>query len=477
MALEKRFLHKEPDFIKLSRFKLIAGIALGLSFSFSLYSFLYVIREAFRITSVTKAYDLWVLTDSEVHFYNLIFACISVIIGQSIAFTFWFDRPNRFSEKRSRRKSAIVNDQRALNWYFLSWFSKLAIAFGIMFGIALQRGFYAFSFYPDYNYLFVLFVIVLYLQTWNTIRLTLKRKSLKWMLASIVVLSVVAFGLSKVNLIDYKALNQSYLAKNIHFNYKLEVPETDNFTPSWNIGYSKDIYLVKPKSELESTESIIVIDNEEIAIENLHETILDWQSTMDPAEIPFLNVCLHIHKTTQMTLVNQVTRELIRSGILKVDYAVTPANPEYDKKFYQYDYFPMRLPHWNTDSFHLKKVHDHLDKTPNVIEITLSGSEVFINGYQVEKGEIQHLVKKLIPQNLDYAIKFHSNDRVDFSDYFNILSSAKGAVYELRDEYAELNYSKKYEFLDYEKKVNIKRKFPFHLFELTHELEKRTGNE
>lgn len=139
MTLTKNFLQKEPDFIKISRLKLISGILIGLVFSFVFYSFLYLIRESFRILSVTEYYDLWILSDNENQFYNLMFAFISVIIAQSVTFTFWFDSPGRNSEIRSRGRTTILNDQRVLNWYFLSWFSKLSIVFGLMFGLAFDN--------------------------------------------------------------------------------------------------------------------------------------------------------------------------------------------------------------------------------------------------------------------------------------------------------------------------------------------------
>ena len=164
MTLTKNFLHKEPD-LNISRFKIIIGILVGLFISITFYSFLYLMREGFRILSVTEAYDLWILTDKEVYFYNLFFAFIAVIIGQSVTFIFWLDRPNSIDRKQNHRKISIINDQRALNWYFLSWFSILAIVFVLMFGLTIDGGFYVFSIYPDYNYIFILIVIVLFLQT------------------------------------------------------------------------------------------------------------------------------------------------------------------------------------------------------------------------------------------------------------------------------------------------------------------------
>ncbi len=98
MSLNKNFLSPGFKAFRLSKTRLITGILLGLSFSFLFYSILYLTREGLRINSVTDNYDLWVLTDDEVRFYNLVFAFFSVIIGQSICFTFWLNKSkNLFS--------------------------------------------------------------------------------------------------------------------------------------------------------------------------------------------------------------------------------------------------------------------------------------------------------------------------------------------------------------------------------------------
>ncbi len=139
--MKKGFLKTKFKTLEISNSRLITGIVIGLLFSFVFYSFLYIIREMFRIMS-EPFYELWVLTDREVSFYNLFFAFISVIFGQSICFNYWLNRPKRLFKSERFRKISIINDQRFLLWYFLSWFSKIGLVFGIMFGITLYGGFY-----------------------------------------------------------------------------------------------------------------------------------------------------------------------------------------------------------------------------------------------------------------------------------------------------------------------------------------------
>jgi biopolymer transport protein ExbD len=470
--MKKRILNIDSKIFEIPRFRLITGVSIGLFYSFAFYSFLYLIREVFRIISVTEDYDLWILTDQEVNFYNLFFAFISVIISQSVCFAFWFDRPRKFFEKRHYRITTIVNDQRVLNWYFLSWFSKLAIVFGIMFGLAFHGGFYVFSFYPDYNYVFILIIIVLYLQTWNTIGLTFKRKSLKWMLLTGVIISIIAFGLSRINLIDYKTINQNYLVKNIHHNYRLELPETNSCERLFRRSLIENIYVVKSKNQNE-TEPLIIVENKKIDLYELKDKIMDWQSMRGEYDKYHMIYQLHIDKTIKMEFINQVKTELAKSGGTRIAYAVVPKNPEYDIRFYKDYSFQTQIPNWHSDWFLLKDIYNDINSFQNIININQSISgECFINDKPVENDKIKQILRHLITNDTDYIIKFHVNDSVRFSDYFRVVSYSREVVNELRNEYSKETYSEQFDWLDYENGEEVKRKYPLRLFELKTDFKK-----
>ena len=200
--MKKRISFVEPIALHLPKSKLIIGLLMVLGLSFSLYSFAYIVREAFRYVSLSCDYDLWLLSDEEVKFYNLVTAFIAVIISQSFCFAFWFNRPRRFRERRHFYFVSIVNDQMALNSCFLSWFSKLALVYAITLGVAPM--FYVFSLYPDYKFVFVLLIVVLFLQSWTTIRRVFKRESLKWMLVSALLIGALE-GPKTVNTSSSKA--------------------------------------------------------------------------------------------------------------------------------------------------------------------------------------------------------------------------------------------------------------------------------
>jgi hypothetical protein len=58
-----------------------------------------------------------------------------------------------------------------------------------------------------------------------------------------------------------------------------------------------------------------------------------------------------------------------------------------------------------------------------------------------------------------------------------VLSATKEAINELRDEYSEKKYFKKYDLLDNDEESEVRQKFPFRIFEITTDLKKRIENE
>lgn len=97
----------------------------------------------------------------------------------------------------------------------------------------------------------------------------------------------------------------------------------------------------------------------------------------------------------------------------------------------------MILPNWNADWMNPKAIYKDLNKIQNIIEIKQTEVDCIINDTLVKTNRIKSTVKRLIQQNSDYIFKFYVNDNVDFSDYFKVLLSVKGAVNELRNDFSE----------------------------------------
>ncbi|MBK7175405.1 MAG: hypothetical protein IPH84_19805 [Bacteroidales bacterium] len=364
-----------------------------------------------------------------------------------------------------------MNDQRFLNWYFLSWFSKLAVAFGLFFGFTFQGSWHLFSLYPNYNYVFILIIITLFLQTWNTIRSTYIRKSLKWLLASIISISVFSFGLSKINLTNYKAINKNILSKNIHYQYILDLPFSAIYERSEKPSLIEDIHVVFSKDGVESSKPIIVVENKRIPLDSLQFKIRDWQSMRDEIEIPFMVYRLYIHCDVKMEFINKLITELSNSGISSISYAVIPSNANFDTQYYPDVSFPTKIPNWYSDMTKLNEIRQEINETPNIIQIKQGEKGlIMVNENAVEIASLKSTIKSLIKSNTDYFIKYNIHDSINFSSYFMVLSKSTEAIRELREEYSQWKYAQKYEWLNNKEQREVRDKYPMRILELTTEM-------
>ncbi len=450
---------------RLSTFKLVSGVVVALLMSFVFYFFSCAMLEAFRVMTVTPEYDIWVPSEKERSFYQLFFAFVSVVFAQSFCLAYWFDGPRRFFEQRHRSAVQIVNGQRNLNWYFLHWFAKVLLCWFCIF--SFPGAFYAFSLYPDFKHLFILLIIVLFLHPWVAMRQAFKRKTLKWMALSAALVTILAFGMSRINVIDYKSLENVFLSRNVPHRYSLELPETDALEKVEHATLSQNAYLVQSKDNTESKCSIIV-DGKTVDLEAFSESMEDWRLCHNEADIPLLSCRLNIDKKVKMKEVDEVRQALADMRFYRIQYAVVPRRRELDVRYYTFlSLHTLRIPvRFMDDSLYQKWIVD-VSEIPNQIVVMPKGIGTFeINGVTTEGKECKARFKDLIRQDLDYIIRFKVDDEMLYGDYINVMASAMEALNDLKEEYALERYLKHWNQISSDEKVKeINEHLPFRFFE------------
>jgi len=472
MTLKSGFLKTESNSIQIPRKRIILGIVLALISIFVIYSFLYLFREFFRYMSITDDFDMWMLSDKEVKFYNLFYAFLAVIFSQSFFINFIFNIPKRPFAKKNWRKTTILNDQRVLNLSFVNWFAKLTFMFGIMFGFGFRKGYYAFSFYPTYIYFFILLVIVLFMQSFVTIRLIFGKKSLKWLLYSFIIVTVISFGLSNLNVVNYRSINESISSKCVFTKYNLELPETNVYRREIRRSLIQNIYIVASKEENKSDNPIIVIENREIPFNEIGQEIIHIREIYDEHERPLINFMLHIHGEIKMEFIYKLKSELSKYDIWRISYAVVPKNRIYDKRFYQelsfaYRIIPIR------DFFgdnRLIEMKNFAMSRENIIEINRDSlNKIYVNGNFTSYTNLKAELKTLVKKNNDYTFKVYVHESDSFSSYLQVISTCREVIQELRNEYSLNHYSCEFENLNEEESDSVRDIYPEIIFELNKE--------
>lgn len=447
---------------RLSTFKLVSGIVAAFLMSFVIYSFACVVLEAFRIVSVTPEYDMWVLGDKERSFCQLFFAFISVILAHSFCLAYWFDGPRHVFEKNHRSAVVIVNGQRNLNWYFLSWFAKVVFCCLVL--ITFPGWFYVFPLYPDFIAIFILIIIVLFLHPWVAMRLAFKRKTLKWMALSALLVSALAFGMSRINLVDYESLENAFLSRNVALVYGLDLPAKNAAQKTERANLTKDVYLVQNEAE---PKCLIFVDGQKVDLQKFSRVMEEWRSCHYESDIPLLICRLSIDKSLKMKDVDEVRQALADMRFYRIQYAVVPKNPEFDTRFYTFLSLPLRMPIRFVDTLKYQEALNVLCESPHQINVSQSASrDYLVNGVSVSAEDCKPVLKQLMQQDPDYVIRFKVDKEMLYGDYMVIVTSAMEAQDELKDEYAMEKYSKHWDQLyEYEEQIDIRDHFPFRFFE------------
>ena len=438
-------LRQGIESLKISKPKFAIGICIGVLYAFLFYSILYLSRESIRFASVliSDGFYLWIFTDEEVKFYNFFFAFLSLILGQSICFQFWAERKRKFMTNYKEKLTTIINDQRFLMWCFLSWFSKLAFLYGFVFIVTLEGG-VVFSFYQGYKFIFILFLIVLFLQSWLAVRRFFKRNSLKWMTVSFILISILSLGLSTINLIDYKALNKIMLRRNIIHEYNIKLPRIANAKAPRPSGSIQKIYLAKNK---DSNSPIIIFDRHLIGIDSFSSVLINKVNFMSGYNYDTRSrwkYQLYIDKEVQMEFVTKMLKDLAEVFVFKFSYSALPVEVVYDKSFYR-DY---SINHYTPyPILELDDLEHYENKNTKIKLEILSENKILIDDsistLDALKTNIQEKIKK--EQVCELTIEF--GGACSFGSYINVLSLAKQSIEELRNEYAFAKFHSEYETL------------------------------
>ena len=192
-----------------------------------------------------------------------------------------------------------------------------------------------------------------------------------WMLVSAIFLSVFSLGLSRINLIDYKCINEIILSRNINYTHLLQLPEAVCFERMNSENRRRaTLWIAENKNKLVDAGPVVFVkhfgrcgtyNGEQISFDSLKEYFRRWdQNTLeDTKSEPCI---LYIHRDIKMNYVNRIKKCLAELQAYRIQYAVLPSVREYDDKYYTYLVFPLVTSRYFAEAEGWQK----LQKTSNI---------------------------------------------------------------------------------------------------------------
>ncbi|GEM_PF-4789128 len=479
MKFQRFFYDSYPNFKNLSFKKIVFGILLGLSSAIVIYSFFYVVREAHRVLALgILDFDYWgfqngeyILSETNRGFYNLFFSGLSLIFGNSIAILFIFSRPNNILNRFDSRKKRLINDQVFLTFNFSYWLTKIGFTFGVFSMCCMD-----FEFLPHFKSLAYLLLIVLYLETWKNLTLLLKKKRFKIQVTHFLILLLLTFGLSKINIVDYKAIDEAFLVNNpiIDFPKSTFKNEKKNNWRQYEIA-------IKLKLDNEHNLDVFTSDRNRIGLSDLQSYIMNERTSYREELSSFLSVNILADKYLAVKYIKMVEAELYLAGIRRVNYEVYTENKN-GGLYIENNIIEKRINKtvlgFKRNSFIKKDTVQQillppLPPMPPEIDYTYYDSlsvsihrKLKIADRIISKETVSLVFKEAINTNILFC--YEISDESTYQDYINVLSAHNKAVHELRKENEVISEESRY---DSNKAYNLeqlklKRQFPIHIIEI-----------
>jgi hypothetical protein len=238
---------------------------------------------------------------------------------------------------------------------------------------------------------------------------------------------MLAFPLSRVNLVDYQILNQIAFDRNMIQKHNIELPEIEFVQQSYILGANIKVYLA---NHPESAKPVLVFNRKEVSFDDLRKNILTykeerfyrWNSDWDLG-------LLYIDKSTPMSYVNRLKDILMASEIFRVGYAVVPLNRQFDRRYYTNAFSFFRL--------HSRSLQEDEDLSEfELFAIRFKNNNLTINNRTVFLENFFSEVLQKIRTYENYLFQFVVDETMSFADYIFVLNELQRAIHSVRTEYA-----------------------------------------
>jgi hypothetical protein len=421
--IRRHFNRTKLEFPGTSSERYVIGIAVGIIFWLVFSLFLIGCRESMRIVfSIAEDNYLWILSKRETWFFNFISSMFASSLGLSICLKHWYEKPNLDSDPNfNYRRKGIINDISGLNAYVASVISKLVFVLAIWSGTFSLHVKY--KFYPDGNFIWILILVVMFLEQWKTIRRVFRNRANRAIIVSATISTIGSAIIAFWAPLDLEKVDKILISNSIPHNYTY-IPVTSNQTVRiQNRSLVTDLYFLYPKGQ--NPDQSIMPDlftkmEQHYSLDQIQKLVNLEREYIDPKDQDQHTFLIHVDYRTPLLHIKKVHNELIQCGIKRIFYSSLPENsplPYISGNPFgtqiQYNYFI------NNDLQDQRKTEE--DKNNTILIKVMSLDLIYINGREVSLSQVEMEVLSYYRRAANWDIRILYSDSITFQDYIKII--------------------------------------------------------
>ncbi len=204
-----RFKKKGLTIQNIGRQRFWTGIFTGFVTATILSLLFNYFREFYRLQTGIST-DLLILEDNELLFFNFFFTSLASVLGLSVSIWIWMSNPyhHRIYDRLYKQLSGI--NAILVFWTVLMVMARFgSIPANVLYGMAGYDN--HFNLFEEYSLLFVLFPVMIFLQSWASVRIVYRAG--KWILFSFVFCMLTSIFLTITTTVNQDKINDVYYKK------------------------------------------------------------------------------------------------------------------------------------------------------------------------------------------------------------------------------------------------------------------------
>ncbi|WP_339699894.1 hypothetical protein [uncultured Roseivirga sp.] len=488
MALQKGFL-KASKF-ELNRHLLFTWFIYLLAISVSLYFVFVYVGEIILITTTHPLFAL-PIEDSEIRFYSLFLAGLSVVAGFGLSSQLVLRTSERSTNRSVKFNHRLIQNVIGFNtWSTLSIISRVFGVYALI-GTTLHLGYFL-RLDGGHQFVFYGILVVIFLNNWLESHRLLKQNYFKYLGWSALIVTLLTFTLAKVFPLNHGLLNEYIKKHSIYTQYNFDLPEVKSYqrlrseyrTPRFFITHSSELGLPKILSYTRGG-----------LFETPHGSLANYIEKVNPYSSNELELFIDkkVSLTQVMSIKTLIDKQLNHPKIsVRVsgldDELPEPATILYNRAIT--GIFPSQTDCSAEKKFLSSLVKEQIKPTQvrwpeanscyavanyakyNRILLEVSEDQLKLNGTIISKALLRETVISLFQKYEDKALVFiKPNTDISFGSYLSAIDEVRSAIIELRVASGLLDHGIEYDFfnasVDYEENRSVENKYPLNIMILT----------
>jgi hypothetical protein len=360
---------------------------------------------------------LWLLSQREAWFFNFISSMIASSLGLSLCLKHWYERPNLSSDAYfNYRRKGILNDISGLNAYLLSVISQLLFVLAVWSGSFSLHAKY--KIYPDTNFIWILIVVVMFLEQWKTIRRVFRKRSNKALIITAIISVTGSFIFAFWAPLDLKEVDKNLISNSIEHNYPFHPVNSTQTEGITRRSLITDLHLLYPRGQ--SPDPSVMPDlftsmDKHFRFEEINDLVATEREIMDPLDYNEHTFLIHTDSKMPLVHIKKAHNELLKCGIKRIFYSSLPMSSTDLYKSGQVFGIQIQSNYELQD----QKISQQANSDTIMIEVMNSNS-IFINNREVSISQFEMEIQNYNGIYDNWNIMVSYSDSITFQDYIKI---------------------------------------------------------